>query len=679
MPGVSGDNVFGASADNVSEITDMTSLASMGDIQDNSLYADKLPKQAVRLKVDPTKAPRWAPKRTAGNITEAAKAALSTAVQQKHHKMIEQLLDQGVPANSTSGNNLLCDAVINHDLETVRLLLLFGADANGTDSQGSTPLYAATGASYFEAAQLLIGYNANPNQSAGLYGESPFAVSLSDAKAPFAQLYLQYGADPSAIMQNGDTAFTQAMNKYTPAWLIDLMLLYSTPVDAKNGRGETALFKAINSARLDLVNKLLSAGADPNLPGPKIVLWPAVHHPAILEALLTHGADLRRAPGVLELATSTNSADAVHILLTHGADPNAKKDNIYTPLCSAIRDDRETLVETLLTAGADPNLMALDYPLFKAVSYHRTHLLPRLLAAGADPHDPKGLIESAVAHENMPALTFLLRQNIDPNARNAKGYTALTTAIRDNQPEYIDVLLDQPEYIDVLLAHGADPAIRGQDWPISMAVKRPNILAKLLPHITPAKILSGAMELAVVADQLESVRLLVKAGVSPEVKTGGVFSPLTTSIRENRKDIFRYLVDEAGADVNTPGEHLPIIKAIRRHREEDLSYIEHLCDNGADVNLMYRGYNAVLQAVENGDVEILRCLAAKGRPGPDLDVRDDSGRTIREILHERELEEEEEILTGRGKVEVAKTGVQVLSGGGKKTQRVGVKVKEFVL
>ena len=64
-------------------------------------------------------------------------------------------------------------------------------------------------------------------------------------------------------------------------------------------------------------------------------------------------------------------------------------------------------------------------------------------------------------------------------------------------------------------------------------------------------------------------------GVSIEEKNGGVFSPLTTSIREDKKDIFYYLI-ENNADVNAPGEHLPIIKAIRRHRENDLSYIEHL-------------------------------------------------------------------------------------------------------
>ena len=137
---------------------------------------------------------------------------------------------------------------------------------------------------------------------------------------------------------------------------------------------------------------------------------------------------------------------------------------------------------------------------------------------------------------------------------------------------------------------------------------------------------------------------MLAKGVDVEEKNGGVFSPLTTSIREDRKEIFRYLIDEAGADPNAPGEHLPIIKAIRRHRENDLSYIEHLLAKGADINLMYRGWNAVLQALDNGDTQILKLLADMGNP--DLNAKDENERTVLEIMEERGLKEEEEILTG---------------------------------
>ena len=533
--------------------SDITSLFSLVTEQENlTQFHDRISKTAIRIKLDPAQVHRRAPsKRSVGGSPESARTALITACQQKDYKMIEHLLDSGVHPEQS----LLKEALITHDLSTVRLFLLYGADANMRDSKdGSTPLYTATGSSFFEAAQLLVKYGADSNISTGPYGESPFAVSLTNSKAHFAQLYLQHGADPNIQMGNGETAFTQAMNKHTPASLVDLMLVYEADPGLKNARGETPLFKAINAERHDLVTYLLEHGADPNMPGPKIVLWPAVHQPHMLQILLEHKADLRRAPGVLELATSINSRKAIDILMKFGADVNAKKDGIYTPLCSAIRDNHEDLVDILLGAGADPNLPALEHPTYKCVTYHRTHILPVLLAAGADLHKPKGIIEHAVANNDRDALVFLLDHKVDINARSAVGHTALTTAIRENQPETIDFLL----------SHGADPGVRGQDWPISLAVKHPEILAKLLPYIPTSKIIKGAMEMAVVANQLESVKLLIAKGVDVEEKNGGVFSPLTTSIRENRKEIFRYLVDEAGADPNLPGEHLPIIKAVSR-------------------------------------------------------------------------------------------------------------------
>ncbi|KAI7671183.1 ankyrin [Hortaea werneckii] len=433
-------------------------------------------------------------------------------------------------------------------------------------------------------------------------------------------------------MGNTDTPFTQAMNRTTTTNLIDLMLTYDSNVNTKNGHGETALFKAINAERLDLVNILLDNGAQPNLPGPKHMLWPAVHRPQILALLLERGADLKRAPGCLELATSIISTESVQILLANGADPNAKKDGIFTPLCTAIRDDRGQLVDILLAAGADPNVMASEYPAWKCVTHHRAHLLPRVLAAGADPTKPAGIIEKAVECKNKEALRILLDERVSPNARNEVGCTALTTAIR----------LQDLEAIDTLLTYGADPSVRGQEWPITMAVKHPEILAKLLPHVPVSRIPKGVLERSVQANQLESVKLLLAAGVDCEDKNGGVFSPLTTSIREDRKEIFQYLLETVGCDPNSPGEHLPIIKAIRRHRENDLSYIRALLAKGADINLMYRGWNAVLQALDQGDTQTLKLLAEMGTP--DLHARDEDGMSVLEIMQDRGMKEEEKIL-----------------------------------
>jgi ankyrin repeat protein len=457
---------------------------------------------------------------------------------------------------------------------------------------------------------------------------------LKEGRAHFAQLYLEHGARTDIVMGNGNTPFIQSMDSSTEIGVIEMMLKFGTDPNGKNQHGETALFRAINASRFDLVQLLLERNANPNLPGPKHMLWPAVHKPEILEILLAKGANLKLAPGILELATSINSVEAVDALLKYHADPNAKKDGIYTPLCSAIRDDRENLVDKLLAAGADPNLAALDFPTFKCVSYHRPHLLTKVLKAGANLHHPKGIIEKCIEQNEIDCLAIVLEHGANVNERNVAGNTALTTAIKNNNLEVLDLLLHQ----------GADPAIRGQEWPITLAVGNPAILARLLPHIETRKINKGVLERAVMADQLESVKMLLAKGVDVEDRNAGVFSPLTTSIREDRKVIFRYLLDEAGADPNSPGEHLPIIKAIRRHRADDLSYIQHLIERGADMNLMYRGWNAVLQALENGETQVFKLLAESGNP--DLTARDEEGRSVIEIMQERGMKDELEILLG---------------------------------
>jgi ankyrin repeat protein len=294
----------------------------------------------TRPTLDSRAAPRWSPKFNKDAISPAQKAALVDAVRNKNHTAMEKLLDSGVPVDGEPQENLLRFAVSTYDLDAMRLLLLFGANSNAKDQAGITPLYTATEVVFLEGAKMLLKYGADPNLSASQNRETPFAASLREGRAHFAQLYLEHGARTDVIMANGNTPFVQAMDSSTEIGVVEMMLKFGTDPNGKNQHGETALFRAINASRFDLVQLLLERNANPNLPGPKHMLWPSVHKPEILEILLAKGANLKLAPGILELATSINSVEAVEALLKYQADPNAKKDGIYTPLCSAIRDTR---------------------------------------------------------------------------------------------------------------------------------------------------------------------------------------------------------------------------------------------------------------------------------------------------------------------------------------------------
>ncbi|KAL1607170.1 hypothetical protein SLS59_002874 [Nothophoma quercina] len=468
----------------------------------------------------------------------------------------------GIKLDPTTQAGLLRIAIDNRDPDTASTLIHYGADANGSDGDGVTPLFAATQAASVDCARVL----------------------------------LKNGAD----------------------------------ANFKDNEGTTALFKAIQAGRTDIMAALLDHGANPNLPCPKHPLWPSCYHPEALALLLSRGADHKRTPGIMELAASLKKLESVKVLVEAGVSPNVRKDGAYTPLASAIRDNSADIVTYLLDHGADPNYKAFEFPTYKCITHKRTHFLPQLVAAGADLNTPKGIIETAVAHKDKDALIYLLDQGVNPNDRCPEGgSTALTTAIRENNIEFVDLLLK----------HGANPAVRGQDWPLCMAVKSPIVLKRLLafPGINP-RAFRGVVEMAVHAGQLESVKLLLGAGVSVEDKNCGVFSPLTTAIREGHKSIVRYLLDEAHADPNAPGEHLPLVKALRSYDGHDTEVIQMLLSRGANINHMHRGWNAVLQAVENSDTEILGLLVSLGGP-VDLQAVDETGRPVIDIVGDRDWEE----------------------------------------
>ncbi|KAJ5295274.1 hypothetical protein PENANT_c001G04745 [Penicillium antarcticum] len=443
------------------------------------------------------------------------------------------------------------------------------------------------------------------------------------ASAKLAQTLLAHGVNLKDELRDGTTLLIEAIRKRAPQQAIETLLNSGCDPNRKDDHGKTALCEAVQSDQPSIVTALLNKDANPNLPGPEHVLWSAVHRPGCLRILLARGADVKKTPGLMEQATSVNNIDAVRVLLQAGMDPNSKKDGIYTPLCSAIRDDRPDILTLLIHHGADPNVMASEYPAWKCITHKRLHFLPDLVTAGADLRKPPGIVECAVQENNTEALHWLVGQGgANPNDRNEQGHTAVTTAIQKNRPEMLEWLL----------ANGADPNLRGKDWPIYMATQSPSMLRLILPSITDLSAHKGVMEKAVQANQLENVKLLIAAGASVEWKNGGVFSPLTTALRERHWVIVRYLLDEAGADPNAPGEHLPLVKAIRRCDDGDFAMVELLLERGADPNKCYRDWNAIMQSLEDRDLRLLQLLIDKGGL-VDLSQKDETGTSVLDMAN----------------------------------------------
>lgn len=112
----------------------------------------------------------------------------------------------------------------------------------------------------------------------------------------------------------------------------------------------TTLMAAVNRKDLDVIQLLLSAGADPNIQDSDGI-----------------------AP--LVIATWKRSPKMVLSLLSAGANPNMQDSDGWTALMSASRIGHIECMSILLTAGADPSLTTADGLTAETLAYGEGLLL----------------------------------------------------------------------------------------------------------------------------------------------------------------------------------------------------------------------------------------------------------------------------------------------------------------
>lgn len=406
-----------------------------------------------------------------------------------------------------------------------------------------------------------------------------------------------------------------------------------------------------------------------------------------VRTLLTEGAGVNRMPPpggltALHWAVQWDHAEIADLLIGSGAEVNAADAYDVTPLTLACINASTGMVQRLLNAGANPNVVQAtgETTLMTCARGGVVDAVDLLLARGVDvnareaTHGQTALMWAAwEGHTDI--VGALIDQGADIDAQTTTGYTALLLAAREGDEDTTRTLLDvgadinaaaedgttalvvaiirrHTEYAEFLLNHGADPNLGPGFTPLHWAAgewdTELNDLSNGVAEGNEWSVFGGLRD----ADRVRIVRLLLAHGANPNTRTdrtpgfgiavkghlgnitGG--TPFLIAARANDVGVMRELLTH-GADPLVPTQNgtTPLMMAagighepgITRSAEHEALEAIYLCvELGADVNAVNDAGDTALHGAawrEQAD-SIVRFLVDRGA---ELDVRNNRGWT----------------------------------------------------
>lgn len=327
-----------------------------------------------------------------------------------------------------------------------------------------------------------------------------------------------------------------------------------------------------------------------------------------LQLLIDHGADVNSVDATgahtpLILSASAGSPAKVRFLLAAGADPKFLTRANYSTITSlpSMNDDAHNLVlEILLDAGADPNILSIykESPLYNAVVHGNREAIELLLQHGADR-------EFISANPVLWAIALGSVEDVAVALESELGYC-------DPECWFLCMMIGDVAKAELLLANGAILDARGRYDRTSLmcaaAHDQADMLRWLLAHGADVNISccfqNTALSLAASAESVDCVRILIDAGAALHKRRYPAMP------RARNIDVVRLLMS-AGVDINEieRGGYW-ILKVATEAGDEE--FVRQLLELGADPNTESCGATALHSAASGDHLEIVRLLLDRG-------------------------------------------------------------------
>ena len=306
---------------------------------------------------------------------------------------------------------------------------------------------------------------------------SPLHIAAKKNAPKLARLLLQKGATLNLRDNIGDTPLHVAVGNGTKE-LVSLLLTFGAYTEIKNIFGSTAMHILSRSRNESILLLLIKAGADIEARDSqaRTPLGNAIlsNLQSTAQILIRHGANVNAwsivsntLGALLFEAVRRRKEWAVNLLLENGADLQAIDGIGHQALYYAVNESQESMVKVLLDRGAIKNAIANPLiegsPLHCAVSRPNLTIVEMILTAGADVNEKENsgntplheiIRHYGTLHAPQAKIGLLLKFRAQINIGNSRADTPLHLAVQHRQPEAVQMLLDAGANIGVMNAHG---------------------------------------------------------------------------------------------------------------------------------------------------------------------------------------------------------------------------------
>jgi len=245
----------------------------------------------------------------------------------------------------------------------VEQLLAKGKDIDALEGRPlMTPLTSAIKRGELEVLECLLKHGASLSRSiSGSWG--PLQWAAWEGHTAIVDRLIKAGIDINDNQQGRESTALILASHQGHVDVMDLLLSLGADTEAKDRNGETALMMACQEGRVDVLDLLLAAGANVNVQdrsGVSALMWASKRgHLSVVDRLVVYGADFnfqgKGGENALMWACLSDRFELVDRLLSLGCDVDLINNEGWTALmmvCAAGR--RKDIVQLLLDHGADP-------------------------------------------------------------------------------------------------------------------------------------------------------------------------------------------------------------------------------------------------------------------------------------------------------------------------------------